>query len=449
MTRMSKLIATLAGAATLAALSVSGLSQHLTGASDGSFAERKDIIELPQPLKDRLVALAQTQSTFPPAHAFNEAVTPAGASIPSQLFQYYLLDNKNFQPNVFTQANGDSLGAARVVLEPKTGRPTDPADVNAAIDTFTDVVGLPVINNEAGFYESWMIHDVVVPAVASPRAGSTAAQFGTITAADAQALAGIGNGNNVAGHILTLDGNAPRFGSAGDVFPDLARQPNVVPIALSLGTFNATQENDAHNYWEFNPGTNWVFPLYETPFTGGGIPSNLAQQYQRQSVIPGSGPSGLTNTALTHGDNPINPRDPDNPTETRNRFVPSGLANEVMLDVYARLASFEPSQHSMQQRIFDAYAAEVARVDGSDHDGVVSFAEAGVSADKFVNGTSDGLPNSRLFLPATAFDRFAVTRELDNGLLAQRFFPSQLGYVLSGAVSTVPAPFPPASFAAG
>jgi len=449
MTRTSKLMAVLAGAATLAGLSVSSLGPHLTRASDGSFAERKDIIELPQALKDRLVTLSQTQSTFPPAHAFNEAVTPAGVSIPSQLFQFYLLDNKNFQPNVFTQANGDSIGATRVVLEPKTGRPTDPTNVNAAIDTFADFVGLPVINNEAGFYESWMIHDVVVPAVASPRAGSTAAQFGTITAADAQALAKIGSGNDVPGHILTLDGNAPRFGSAGDVFPDLAKQPNVVPIPLSLGAFNSTQENDAHNYWEFNPGTNWVFPLYEIPFTGGGIPSNLAQQYQRQSVIPGSGPSGVTNPAVTHGDNPDNPRDADNPTETRNRFIPSGLANEVMLDVYARPASFEPSQHSLQQRIFDAYAAEVARVDGSDHDGVISFAEAGVNADKFVSGTSDGLLNTRLFLPATAYDRFAVTRELDNGLLAQRFFPSQRGFVLSGMLTTVPAPFPAASFAAG
>src|SRR5260370_21605036 len=185
MTRTPRTIAILAAAATLAALSLSGLGRHLTGASDGSFAERKDIIELPQPLKDRLVTLAQTQSTFPPMHAFNEAITSAGQSIPSQLFEYYLLDSKNFQPNVFTQANGATIGAARVVLEPKTGRPTDPNDVNAAIDSFTDFVGLPTINNEAGFYQSWMIHYVVVPAVAPPRAGGPAAQFGTITAADA------------------------------------------------------------------------------------------------------------------------------------------------------------------------------------------------------------------------------------------------------------------------
>jgi len=42
-------------------------------------------------------------------------------------------------------------------------------------------------------------------------------------------------------------------------------------------------------------------------------------------------------------------------------------------------------------------------------DGAILFQEANVT------GTSAGLPNTRLYLPATAFDRFAVTRELDDG----------------------------------
>jgi hypothetical protein len=37
-----------------------------------------------------------------------------------------------------------------------------------------------------------------------------------------------------------------------------------------------------------------------------------------------------------------------------------------------------------------------------------------------------------LYLPPTAFDRFAVTREIDDGLLAPRFAPSQRAWVLSG-----------------
>ncbi len=65
-------------------------------------------------------------------------------------------------------------------------------------------------------------------------------------------------------------------------------------------------------------------------------------------------------------------------------------------------------------------------------DGVISFDEANIG------GTSDGgLSNRRLYLPATAFNRFAVTREINDGLLAPRFAPSQRGYVLSGSLTPV------------
>ena len=50
---------------------------------------------------------------------------------------------------------------------------------------------------------------------------------------------------------------------------------------------------------------------------------------------------------------------------------------------------------------------------------------------------SDGLPNERLYLNATEFDRFAVTRELNDGLLAPRFAPSQRAWVLSGSFKLV------------
>ena len=42
------------------------------------------------------------------------------------------------------------------------------------------------------------------------------------------------------------------------------------------------------------------------------------------------------------------------------------------------------------------------------------------------------MSNERLYLGATAFNRFAVTRELNVGLLAPRFSPSQRAWVLSG-----------------
>ena len=50
-----------------------------------------------------------------------------------------------------------------------------------------------------------------------------------------------------------------------------------------------------------------------------------------------------------------------------------------------------------------------------------------------IDAGSDGFKdNSRLFLPATTFHRFAVTREINDGLLAPRFAPSQRAWVLQG-----------------
>jgi hypothetical protein len=40
--------------------------------------------------------------------------------------------------------------------------------------------------------------------------------------------------------------------------------------------------------------------------------------------------------------------------------------------------------------------------------------------------------NTRLFLPPTVFNRFAVTREINDGLLAPRFAPSQRAWILIG-----------------
>ena len=37
-----------------------------------------------------------------------------------------------------------------------------------------------------------------------------------------------------------------------------------------------------------------------------------------------------------------------------------------------------------------------------------------------------------MFLPATAFNRVAVTREINDGLLAPRFAPSQRAWILTG-----------------
>jgi hypothetical protein len=422
---------------------------------------RGDVQQLPQPLKERLAELGGRPHSQLPTQAYAEADQP------SRLFQYYLLDTSGFEPNPFTSlisgvndsamltATGSdcglpTIGAVRVVLEPKPGLPTDPNDVEAFVDVFTDISGLFVINNESGWYEGWMIHDLRVAPVAAPLAGRQ--PFGTITAADADALKAMGAHHNVAGEVFTVDGNAVRFPSAGDHFPD--RQANVVPIHLSMGAWNSLQQTDGHAYWEFNYTTNWVHPLYELPFTGG-IPGTFeaGQVGALSSLVPGSGPSGVKNDPVRYGDNPNNagvlqasgPRDPDKfdadadaQREFRQRFIPSGLAKEIYIDVYERVASFEPGVTDFKQRLFDAYAAEVARVD-TNHDGVVSAVEGDVDT------ASDGFPNNeRLFIPPTQFNRFAVTREINDGLLAPRFAPSQKAWVLSGSLVGV-SPVVPAS----
>ena len=418
---------------------------------------RGDVIHLPLPLRHRLGELAARPHSVLPVQAFAEADKS------SQLFQYYLLDSSSFQPNVFSAVipglndqaqltafggNGGipTIGAVRVVLEPKPGLPTDPNDVRAFIDVFTDLSSLFVINNESGWYEGWMIHDLTVPDAAPPRA-SGRAQFGKLTDADVKALAKLGKGNNKPGATFTMDGKMPQPPTAHDHFPDV--QTNLVPIQESMGAYNAMQQSDVHSYWEFNyEGTNWIHPLYELPFTGGKPPSfEDGDVGKLSSIVPSAGPSGTPNSPLQYGDDPNAPRDPDRfeGTETsdaqrefRERGVPSGLANEVYLDVYERLASFEPGT-PYPKRLFDAYAYEVSLVD-SNGDGVISALEGDVDT------PSDGfVDNARLYLPATAFNRFAVSREINDGILAPRFAPSQRAWVASGVRVPVN-PAVPASF---
>src|SRR5215475_2403100 len=57
---------------------------------------RGDVRRLPAPLKQRLGDLAARPHSVLPVQAFAEV------DAPSRLFQYYLLDSKSFQPNVFS-----------------------------------------------------------------------------------------------------------------------------------------------------------------------------------------------------------------------------------------------------------------------------------------------------------------------------------------------------------
>ncbi len=194
-TSLSKRRAILTTLRTLAALCVAALTPLVgyaeqppppchpnpnAAADETTVLSRGDVTQLPTPLKDRLAQLASRPHTYLPLQVFAEAASP------SQFFQYYLLDTHGFEPNVFTtripgvndtamltvtgaNCGLPTVGAVRVVLEPKPGLPTDPSDVRAFIDIFTDISGLFVINNESGWYEGWMIHDLIVPPVAKPR----------------------------------------------------------------------------------------------------------------------------------------------------------------------------------------------------------------------------------------------------------------------------------------
>ena len=422
---------------------------------------RGDIQHLPAQLQNRIGDIAAGPHSYLPVQAFAEADQP------SLLFQYYLLGTNGFEPNVFTAvipgvndtamktATGancglPTVGSVRVVVEPKPGLPTDPNDPGAFIDIFTDIAGLFVINNESGWYEGWMIHDLRVPPVA-PARPDRHARFGTMTAEDAAYLRAIGTKNNVPGNVFTVDGKAPHLPSTSDHFPDILS--NLVPIQLSMGAYNCMQQSDCHSYWEFNYTTNWIHPLYELPFTGGfpdefgSAPDALrdGEIGKLQSIVPGSGPFGVNNDPRRVGDNPNLPRDPDRfdadnsaQREFRQRFIPSGLANEILLDVYVRRASFMPRENSLNRRLFHAYADEVRRVDANG-DGIISAIEGDIDT------ASDGFSNNaRLFLPATAYNRFAVTREINDGLLAPRFAPSQRAWVLQGSLAPV-SPAVPAS----
>ena len=465
----------IAGVLSLTLLVPNGFAQN--GAA--GIANRGDVRSLPDPLKERVVEMARRPTSYLPQIAFSEADDR------SLLVQYFLLDSTQFQPNIFTTIipginNGTrptaanaanhqlpTIGSIRVVVEPKPGFPTDPNDPRAVIDMFTDVSGLFVINNESGWYEGWTIRDIKVPGVLPPRP-SGRAQYGAVTAADKAANEAKGTGNNaITGNFATTDGNEVRPISPHDVFPDI--QSNVIPIPVSLGTFNALQQSDVHSYWEFNPGTNWIFPHYELLFTGG-TPDSFVNGMLGgiTSIVPGSGPNGTGpipfqsilggNDPLVYGDNPDDPRDPDRaevsnvndpdrPTpgipahlETRNRFIPSRLTEEILFDVMLRIVSFEPEVTDVGQRFFDAYAYEVSLID-QNGDGVLSFVEA------HINGSSDGLPNTRLYLPVTAFNRYAMTRELNDGLLAPRFAPGQRGYTVAGDAVLVDPPVPASVFA--
>ena len=116
MAKTTRHMVKLVGLLTLSTLGLAAVAQHTSNrdgasgrddvdearvsrrgdADEDAIRNRGDIRHLPRALKERIGELAARPFTFRPITAFSEA------SQPSQLFQYYLLDTKHFQPNVFT-----------------------------------------------------------------------------------------------------------------------------------------------------------------------------------------------------------------------------------------------------------------------------------------------------------------------------------------------------------
>jgi hypothetical protein len=222
-----------------------------------------------------------------------------------------------------------------------------------------------------------------------------------------------------------------------------------------MGAYNAMQQSDAHNYWEFNYQTNWIHPLYELPFTGG-FPDRRATDPadtfgdgeigREASIVPGDriGLNQNRRRTFQFGDDPNLPRDPDKfdadddtQREFRERFVPSGIAREAFLNTFERLASFRPGLNNLQERLVEGYMAALAVADAN-HDGIISAPEGDIdtcNSNCFPATPSDECSvsdSSCLYLLPKTYDRFAVTREINDGYIAPRFGPSQRAWVLSG-----------------
>ena len=178
---------------------------------------RTDVRGFPSDLQDRLIEMVIRPHSAVPTIAFSEADDP------SLLFAYYLLDTNEFEPNVFSAAipgindqaiqtganfaNGGlpTIGAVRMVFEPKVGLPGNPTsftDPAAFVDMFTDISGLFVINNEAGWYEGWLIRDLTIPTEIAPLDPLSVNPWGTLTQADFDALPRNEEGANQLGSIL-------------------------------------------------------------------------------------------------------------------------------------------------------------------------------------------------------------------------------------------------------
>ena len=319
--------------------------------------------------------------TYPPLTIFSEAPTP------SQLFDYFLLDTTGFEPNVFTTiipgindgvaptatgANHDTptIGAVRLALEPKPGLPTDPNDPGAFIDIFTDISGALRHQQRVGLVRGLDDPRPRRAADVGPLRGRRPRAVRDDDAGRRDRARGAGRRQQRPGPRLHAStAMPPRLPSASDHFPDV--QTNVVPLQLS------------HGRVQLPAAERLPLVLGVQRVHGLGLPALRAAVHRRLRRRVRAGPArvpvvgrsrlrsvrhrtdrtGLHRRHTTRGSSATTRtiraiptaarRQPraiptvrwcsnDEHKEKRLRFIPSGLANEILLDVYVRVASFEP-----------------------------------------------------------------------------------------------------------
>ncbi|HEY8530940.1 MAG TPA: hypothetical protein VIL08_01715 [Limnochorda sp.] len=236
----------------------------------------------------------------------------------------------------------------------------------------TRAEGLRLANNEGGYYQTWLVADLVVPRRVDP--------------ADAARLPKGEAGVNGPGEIFTLDGRAPRF-----LAPLPEHPPNTVWVAVRAGAWGTDETGRQPGArWFLNDFSNWTFWI---PEAWGGPPPPFLEE-------------------------PGRPRDPDAAHARAVRGLPSGLAMELLTDLYIRQATVLPEVASDPRARLEAlWRTRVSPLD-ADGDGLLGY--------------PDVVGRPGLFLNPLSFQRVVVTRELPSAATRPRGYPSTAAVVLAG-----------------
>lgn len=236
----------------------------------------------------------------------------------------------------------------------------------------TRVEGLRLANNEGGFYQTWLVADLRIPRRLHP--------------ADEARLPRDQPGMNGPGGIFTRDGRAPRT-----LGPSVEEPPNTIWLAVRAGAWGTDETGRQPGArWFLNDFSNWAFWLPEG--WGGSPPPS----------VEGAGRL----------------RDPDASHLGAVRGLPSGLAMEVLTDLYIRQATVLPDGPAEPRLRLEAlWQHHVAPLD-RDGDGLLGY--------------PDVVGRPGLFLNPLAFQRVVVTREVPSGATAPRGYPSTAAVVLAG-----------------